>query len=200
MTTTFLISEAKLREYTDIDNNVDSALLKNGIREAQDIELQRLLGTLLYDKLLSLVDSNDINEASYSNYKTLVDDYAQDFLIYASYYYILDSIYLRSRNNGLLIPQGGENSDAVDRTLYNVKRQSVKGKMEYYAEGLKDYLIEEEQLFPELTQNTKLYQNSPDYTDQYGSPFVFRRNGYAEEAEKRGMSVFDRSRRQYPPN
>ena len=39
--------------------------------------------------------------------------------------------------------------------------------MEYYAEGLKDYLIEEEQLFPELTQNTKLYQNSPDYTDQY---------------------------------
>lgn len=200
MTTTFLISEAKLREYTDIDNNVDTALLKNGIREAQDIELQRLLGTLLYDKLISLVDSNDINEASFSNYKTLIDDYCQDFLIYAAYYYILDSIYLRSRNNGMLIPNGGENSDSVDRTLYNVKRQSVKGKMEYYAEGLKDYLIEEEQLYPELTQNTKLYQNSPDYTDQYGSPFVFRRNGYAEEAEKRGMAIFDRRYRQYPPN
>ncbi len=196
MTTTFLISEAKLREYTDIDNNVDTALIKNGIREAQDIELQRLLGTLLYDKLLSDVDSDALT----GNYKTLVDDYAQDFLIYAAYYYILDSIYLRSRNNGLLTPNGGENSDSVDRTLYNVKRQSVKNKMEYYAEGLKDYLIEEEALFPELTQNTKLYQNSPDYTDQYGSPFVFRRNGYAEEAEKRGMSIFDRSRRQYPPN
>jgi len=196
MTTTFLISEAKLREYTDIDNNVDTALIKNGIREAQDIELQRLLGTLLYDKLLSDVDSDSLT----GNYKTLVDDYVQDFLIYASYYYILDSIYLRSRNNGLLTPNGGENSDSVDRTMYNVKRQSVKNKMEYYAEGLKDYLIEEEALYPELTSNTKLYQNSPDYTDQYGSPFVFRRNGYAEEAEKRGMRIFDRRYRQYPPN
>lgn len=196
MTTTFLISEAKLREYTDIDNNVDTALIKNGIREAQDIELQRLTGTLLYSKLLSDVDSGSLT----GNYKTLVDDYVQDFLIYASYYYILDSIYLRSRNNGLLIPNGGENSDSVDRTMYNVKRQSVKNKMEYYAEGLKDYLIEEEALFPELTENTKLYQNSPDYTDQYGSPFVFRRNGYAEEAERRGMRIFDRRYRQYPPN
>jgi hypothetical protein len=196
MTTTFLISEAKLREYTDIDNNVDTALIKNGIREAQDIELQRLLGTLLYDKLLSDVDSDALT----GNYKTLVDDYVQDFLIYASYYYILDSIYLRSRNNGLLTPNGGENSDGVDRTLYNVKRQSVKNKMEYYADGLKDYLIEEEALYPELTSNTKLYQNSPDYTDQYGAPFVFRRNGYAEEAEKRGMRIFDRRYRQYPPN
>jgi hypothetical protein len=196
MTTTFLISEAKLREYTDIDNNVDTALIKNGIRESQDIELQRLLGTLLYDKLLSDVDAGTLT----GNYQTLVDDYVQDFLIYAAYWYILDSIYLRSRNNGLLTPNGGENSDSVDRTLYNVKRQSVKNKMEYYADGLKDYLIEEEALFPELTQNTKLYQNSPDYTDQYGSPFVFRRNGYAEEAERRGMTIFDRSRRQYPPN
>jgi len=196
MTTTFLVSEAKIREYTDLDNNVDTALIKNGIREASDIELQRLLGTLLYDKLLSDVDAGTLT----GNYQTLVDDYVQDFLIYAAYWYILDSIYLRSRNNGLLTPNGGENSDSVDRTLYNVKRQSVKNKMEYYAEGLKDYLIEEEALFPELTQNTKLYQNSPDYTDQYGSPFVFRRNGYAEEAERRGMSIFDRSRRQYPPN
>lgn len=196
MTTTFLISEAKLREYTDIDNNVDTALIKNGIRESQDIELQRLLGTLLYDKLLSDVDAGTLT----GNYQTLVNDYVQDFLIYAAYWYILDSIYLRSRNNGLLIPNGGENSDSVDRTLYNVKRQSVKNKMEYYADGLKDYLIEEEASFPELTQNTKLYQNSPDYTDQYGSPFVFRRNGYAEEAERRGMTIFDRSRRQYPPN
>lgn len=196
MTTTFLISEAKLREYTDIDNNVDTALIKNGIREAQDIELQRLTGTLLYSKLISDVDSGSLT----GNYKTLVDDYVQDFLIYASYYYILDSIYLRSRNNGLLTPNPGEGGDTVDRTLYNVKRQSVKNKMEYYAEGLKDYLIEEEALFPELTENTKLYQNSPDYTDQYGSPFVFRRNGYAEEAEKRGMRIFDRRYRQYPPN
>jgi hypothetical protein len=196
MTNTFLISEVKLREYTDIDNNVDTALIKNGIREAQDIELQRLTGTVLYNKLLSDVDSSSLT----GNYQTLVNDYIQNFLIYASYFYILDSIYLRARNNGLLIPNGGENSDPADRTLYNQKRQSVKNKMEYYAEKLKDYLIEEESLFPELTQGNKLYQQEPDYTEQYGSPFVFRKSGYAEEAIRRGMRIFDKRYRQYPPN
>ena len=82
MTQTFLISEAKLREYTDIDNNIDTALIKNGIRESQDIELQRLLGTLLYDKMLTLVSGGTIGDAGNSNYKTLLDDYIQNFLLY----------------------------------------------------------------------------------------------------------------------
>ena len=196
MTTTFLISEAKFREFTDVDNNLDTTLIKNAIREAQDIELQRLLGTLLYQKLLSDVDTDSLT----GNYKTLVDSYVQDFLIYATYFYSLDSIYLRSRNNGLIQPNGGENSDSVDRSLYNMKRQTVKGKMEYYAERLKNYLIEEEALFPELTQGNKLYEQDPDYSEQYGSPFVFRKNGYAEEAIKRGMRIYDKRYKQYPPN
>ena len=40
---------------------------------------------------------------------------------------------MRSRNNGLLIPDGGENSIAADRAMYNVKRQAVQNKMEFYA-------------------------------------------------------------------
>ena len=57
MTTTLLISEAKVRQFTDINNNVDSSLLTNAIRTAQDIELQRVLGTILYNKIISDVDA-----------------------------------------------------------------------------------------------------------------------------------------------
>lgn len=194
MTTTFLISEAKFREFTDVDNNLDTTLIKNAIREAQDIELQRIVGTVLYRKLLSDVQGSTLT----GNYKTLVDDYIQDFLIYATYYYSLDSIYLRSRNNGLIQPNGGENSNAVDRSLYNVKRQNVENKMEYYAERLKNYLISEENLFPELNENNDLYEQVPDYSNQYGSPFVFRKDGYAEAALKRGIRVYDSRYKQYP--
>ena len=194
MTQTFLISEAKIREFTDIDNNVDTALIKNGIRESQDIELQRVLGTLLYDRILSDVSTSSIS----GNYKTLLDDYIQDFLIYAAYYYILDSVYLRSRNNGLITPNGGENSDVATKQLYDMKRQSTKNKMEFYAQKLRDYLIEEEALFPELTQSNKLYEQYPDYDEQYGQPFVFRKNGYEEEAIRRGMRTYDNRYKQYP--
>lgn len=198
MTNTFLISEAKLREFTDLANNVDSALIKNAIRESQDISLQRIIGTLLYEKIMDLVDSGDINDSTYSDYKTLLDSYIQDFLIYAAYYYALDVIYLRSRNNGLIQPNGGENSDAVDRSLYNMKRQSVENKMEYYAERLTNYIIEEDSLFPELNDSNKLYEQNPNYDNKYKAGFVFNKNLTAEEFIKRGYRVYDTRYKQYP--
>ncbi len=57
MTTTFIISEAKLRQFTDINDNLDTALIKNAVREAQDISLQRIIGTKLYNKILSDIDA-----------------------------------------------------------------------------------------------------------------------------------------------
>jgi len=199
MTNTFLLSEVKLREFTDLDNNVDSALIKNAIRESQDIKLQSVIGTLLYEKIMDLVDSGDIDTPTYSNYKALLDNYIQDFLVYAAYWYALDAIYLRSRNNGLIKPNGGENSDAVDRSLYNLKRQSVENKLEFYSQKLTEYIIEEETQFPELNDSNKLYEQNPDYSNKYGAPFAFRRNSQtAEEFIKRGFRVYDSSRKQYP--
>ena len=68
MTDVFIISEANLRQFTDINKNVDSELLKNAIREAQDIETQRILGTKLYNKI-----KDDIKAGTLSgDYETLV--------------------------------------------------------------------------------------------------------------------------------
>lgn len=201
MTTTFLISETVLRTYTDINNNTDTDLIKNAIREAQDIVLQSTIGTNLYNKIISLVDAGTMSDSGNSNYKFLLDNYIQDFLIYAAYYYALDSIYLRSRNNGLLQPNGGENSDSVDRTLYNQKRQVVQNKMEYYNDMLTKYLIEEQSLFPELNNSDKLYETRPDYGTKYGMPFAFRgatRN--AALANQYGIPVYDSNYPQFAQN
>ena len=199
MTNTFLISEAQIRNYTDIEDNIDSALIKNGIREAQDIKLQTVLGTLLTEKLYSLVDAGTVGDSANAAYKTLLDSYVQNMLIYASYWYILDTVYMRSRNNGLLIPDGGESSVAVDRGLYNVKRQAVQNKMEFYSDLLTDYIIEEQVLYPELNASNKLYDLIPNYETKYGSPFVFNRKGrLTQEFIKRGIRVYDSRYPQYP--
>jgi hypothetical protein len=198
MTNTFLISETKLREFTDIANNVDSALIKNAIRESQDIGLQRIIGTLLYEKIMDLVDAGTIGDSANAAYKTLLDDYIQDFLIYAAYYYALDSIYIRSRNDGLIRPTGGENSESVDRSIYNMKRQSVENKMEYYADRLTNYIIEEENSYPELNESNKLYEQNPNYDSKYRAGFVFSKDLTAQEFIKRGYRVYDQRYKQYP--
>ena len=122
MENTLLISEAKLKRFTDINNALDPDLLSSIIREAQIIHVTRLLGTPLYDKILSLVDNNTLT----GNYQTLVNDYVQDSLLYWAYYESLESIYLRPRNAGLVKPTGGENNIDADIALYDKKRQSVK--------------------------------------------------------------------------
>jgi hypothetical protein len=190
MTTVQLISEAKIREFTDMNNNVDSKLISNAIREAQDIDLQRLLGTLLYNKILSDVQSNTLAGA----YKTLVDDWIQNFLLYATYYNTLEYIYMRPRNNGLLTPTGGENSESVDRAMYNVKRQSVMNKREFYAEKLTDYLIENQNSYPEISENVLLYQQVADFGEQFKSPIVMKYNTYSPHLKnllKMGFKTYD---------
>lgn len=194
MTDTLLVSEAKVRSYTGLNNSVDSNLIRNSIRIAGDYRLQAIIGTLLYERLI-----NDVKAGTLSgNYKNLLDNYIQDFLIYASYYEIIEEIYLRSRNNGLLRPNGGENSDPVDKDLYLMKRQSVDNKMTYYAERLTNYIVEENGLFPELDQADKLYEQDPDYTGKYKNPFVMKTYPRLEYMKRMGLPVYDRRYRQYP--
>jgi hypothetical protein len=198
MTNTLILSWTKLKQYTDLNDSVDPDLLKNAVREAQDIDLQRIIGTLLYQKLLSDIDASTLT----GYYKTLVDDYVQDFLLYAAYRYALQNIYIRPRNNGLLQPTGGDNSQVVDRQVFEMKRQAGVNKMEYYADRLSRYITEEEANFPELTQNTLLYQQVPDYGSQYRSPIVFKhttRSTYLNLARQSGLPIVDSAYPQYPP-
>jgi len=192
MQNTLMIDESLLKRFTDINNALDPDLLSSAIREAQIIHITRLLGTKLYDKII-----DDINNDTLSgNYKGLVDNYIQDVLIYASYYEALEHIYLRPRNNGLVVPQGGENNAAADVSLYDKKRQSVKNKQEYFAERLVDYLCFNDALFPEYgqEQNDDIY---PDMGTQFKSPIVFR-SGVREDVKTWGVKITN-SRYDYLP-
>ena len=198
MTNTLIISEAKLRQFTDLNDSVDTELLKNAVRTAQDITIQRVIGTKLYNKILSDIDADTLT----GNYKTLVDDYIQDFLLYAAYYEVLEAVMYRPRNNGLLSPTGGENSEKVDITAYNALRQSALNKMEFYAEKLSSYIAEEQALYPELNSANKIYEQWPDYGSQYRSPIVFSYNAkvgaHYEQAKAAGLRITDSKYKQYP--
>ena len=198
MTTTLLISEAKVRAFSDINESLDDSLIVNAVREAQDIVMQPIMGTKLYNALIEKIDNNSLS----GSYQTLVDDYVQPALIYASLYNITENVYVRTRNNGLLTPTGGENSVNVDKTMYDTKRQSISNKLQFYSDQLSRYLNEKYNLFPELGENTELYQFIPDYGSQYRSPIVMQRNTravYLDLAQRSGLPIVDSAYPSYPP-
>lgn len=191
MTDTLFISENKLKYFTDLNNTLEPDLLKNAVREGQDIHIQRMLGNKLYITMINKVNNNQVT----GNYLTLME-YIQDSLLYWAYYEALESIWLRPRNNGLLIPQGGAEASAVDSNIYDKKRTSVKNKAEWYSERLVGYLIDNETLFPEFGTE-KGMEIVPDQNSQFKSPFVGR-SGYAETMKKLGIKLTD-SRYKYLP-
>ena len=198
MTTTLLISEAKIRAFSDINESLDDALIVNAIREAQDIVLQPIMGTKLYNVIKEKIDNNSVS----GSYQTLIDDYIQPALVYASLYNITENVYVRTRNNGLLTPTGGENSINVDKTMYDTKRQSIANKQMFYSDQLSRYLNEKYNLFPELGENTELYQFIPDYGSQYRSPIIMQRNVrsvYLNLARQSGLPIVNSAYPSYPP-
>ena len=192
MTDTLFISENKLKNFSDLNNALDPDLLKNAVREAQDIHIQRMLGYELYQSLITKVKTSAVT----GNYATLMT-FVQDALLYWSYYEALESIYLRPRNNGLLVPQGGAEAQGADVQLYDKKRTSVENKAEWYSERLVGYLIDNGTLFPEFQTETGM-EIFPDQTSQFKTPFVTPRDRYAKEVSKMGLKITD-SRYKYLP-
>jgi hypothetical protein len=192
MQNTILLSEARLKAFTDLNDYVDPELLKSATREAQIIHLTRVLGTRLYNKIMTDVDNNTLTQ----KYRELIDNYILDYLLYATYFVALEYIWLRPRNNGLLQPNGGDNANSVDMVIYDKKRTSVESKMEYFAERLVDHLTFNTQNYPEYTQAVN-DEIPADMHTQYGSPFVFR-NRVPELVERMGIKVVN-SRYKYLP-
>lgn len=187
-----LLSEARLKAFTDLNDYVDPDLLKSAIREAQILYLTNVLGTRLYNKIMEDVEAGTLA----TDYKNLIDDYILDYLLYATYYVALEYIWLRPRNNGLLQPQGGDNATSVDMQVYDKKRRSVENKLEYFGERLVTHLCFNTEKFPEYSQAVN-DEIPADQKTQYGTPFVFR-SKVPELVEKMGLKVVN-SRYPYLP-
>lgn len=133
-----LISETKLKAFTNINQNVDINLLKANVEIAQDVELQPVLGTKFYDHLLDQITAtgNTFN----ADEKILVDEYISKYLIQAAYYQSMAAIQFRVMNRGI-VHGDMENASSVDTETFKYLRGIQKQRADFYLMRLQDYLI-----------------------------------------------------------
>ena len=74
MSYVLFISEAKLKDSTAINLNVDVDLLLPYVRQAQKLYVETKLGTDLNQKLKDLIVAGTVNLPANAAYKTLLDD------------------------------------------------------------------------------------------------------------------------------
>ena len=81
------ISEAKLKDSSAINLNVDTALLLPYIRQSQKLYIETALGSELTQHIKDLITAGTIGLVGNAAYKTLLDDYIADVLVSYSFYH-----------------------------------------------------------------------------------------------------------------
>ena len=161
-----LISEIKLKAFTNINKNVDMDVLKAEVQIAQDIHLQTLLGTKFYDHLLSQVSStgNTFN----GDELTLVNDYISPYLIQKAYAEAIPHLHYRTMNRAIV--QGEmESATAVDTDTMKYLRSIQNQRADFYMTRLQDYLLigRGQNLFPDYLTSSTIDGMLPARNEKY---------------------------------
>jgi len=149
MATALFINRTDLVKNSIIDGNVDTDKFIQFILIAQQIDIQNLLGTDLYNKI-----SADIVAGSLSgNYLSLVNTYVQPTLIwFAQMNYIPFAAY--QIKNGGVFKHKSETAQNVDKNEVDYLVAKAREYANYYSTRLVDYLSFNDNLFPEYNSNT----------------------------------------------
>jgi len=149
MATALFINRTDLVKNSIIDGNVDTDKFIQFILIAQQIDIQNLLGTDLYNKI-----SADIVAGSLSgNYLSLTNTYIQPTLIwFAQMNYIPFAAY--QIKNGGVFKHSSETAQNVDKNEVDYLVAKAREYANYYSTRLVDYLSFNDNLFPEYNSNT----------------------------------------------
>ena len=159
------ISEAKLKDSTAINLNVDVELLLPYVRQAQKLYVETKLGTDLTQKLKDLITAGTIGNVGNEAYKTLVDDYIGDMLPNWAFYHAIP--FLRFKiENGNIYSKTSETGNALSTEEAQHLREEVRNTAEYYTERLIDYVTNNTTSFPEYNTNSGSDVN-PDQNAYY---------------------------------
>ena len=170
MITAYFVSEQKLKEYTPVNQNVDSGKLVSAIRIAQDIVAKEALGQSLYEKMMELVSSGDISLSGNVNYKNLLDNYIVPCCMWNAYYISLDFALVEYANAGL-VSNNTEQGASVDLATFKTIKSGSKHTADFYTEKLKMWLNNNTSLYPEYDRESP-GETEPDRST-YSTGIVF---------------------------
>ena len=143
------ISEETIKNSTTINGNVDVELLLPYIKVSQDIHVQQLLGTNLYEKIEADITGGTLT----GNYKILVDEYIQPVLVHYSLYECMPFLSYKIMNKDI-VRKISETSTPASLEDIKYMRNIIVNTAQFYAERLVEYLRNNTSLFIEYSNNT----------------------------------------------
>jgi len=150
------VSPSDVIKRTGINGNVDRDQMIQFIKIAQDIHVQGILGTKLFNKIKTDITGDSLA----GDYLVLFTDYIQDMVIHYSAIEILPYIHYKVANGGIYT-KGSENGQSVTKEDLDYLVQKERDIAEHYARRFVDHMAFYNAKFPEY--------NSASDDDMYPS-------------------------------
>lgn len=135
-----LISENKLKNFTDIDSNCSSSVLLPFVSVIQQTTLEYIIGGRMYRELLSQVSGGTLTPIN----NNLLQYFIQPMLIWHSYREALPSIFMKLKANG--IQSGTPNTVTMKEMEWMYER--ARDRAQFFEQRLIDELIYNSQNYP----------------------------------------------------
>lgn len=136
-----LISDTMIKSRTSIHGNIDPKLLYPEIKVAQDMYIHPILGTALFNKMVDLVNTSGVTTPGNEPYRTLLNEYIVDPLMYYVLAELPMSISYQFWNKGVIRKQGDSTELPTMSELIDISNK-YRMRAEWYAERLTKYLKE----------------------------------------------------------
>lgn len=161
MTYSVFITTKYIKDNSPTLDYVNDDELRTVIRPAQDVHIERILGTRLYRRLQNRIEANTLN----SDDRELLIQYIQPALMYWTIYEWLLLGHYKLTNKSVT-KQASDNSTAAELSEVRALKSSIMDWAEYYNQRITNYLWDNVNTFPE-------YREATGWSEQ-----VARKNNY----------------------
>lgn len=145
----FLINPMTIKDLTNISVNMSDKMLDVAIKEAQDTELNEILGTKLLYKLYDLVGTGQISQTENSLYKELLDYHVSYFLTYNAISRLIVIASIKIDNIGVVTTGDEKVNNLPVKDIFALESY-YRGKSDFYKSRLQAYLRLHRDEFMEL--------------------------------------------------
>lgn len=150
MATTLFINRTDLIRNSIMDGNVDTDKFIQFIKIAQEIDVQQIMGTKMYDGLTTAIPNIDL--PANARWKTVLDDFIAPMLIwYAQSNYMPFAAY--QIKNGGVFKHTSENAQSVDKNEIDFLVEKARTNAEWYSRRFIDFMSFNQTTYPEYTSN-----------------------------------------------
>ena len=151
MATILFINRTDLVRNSIIDGNLDTSKLLQHIKIAQEIDVQEIIGTPMYDGLTNAI-TNGIDLPANARWKTILDQFIVPMLIWfgqANFY----PFAAYTIANGGVYKHQSENSQSVDKSEIDFLVEKARTNAEWYSRRFIDFMNYNNAIYPEYNKS-----------------------------------------------